>query len=192
MTQLELDTLIQNKNIYYIYNLKPITPEGKDEYLIVVKNDYKLNPTEGVVVMTLKDWFEHCVNSDLLAWICACLNKKYIITEYVKLLCQTKPLQLRKEIDKIKSVLTITPEETFYFLSNLNYAIQIIENHKIVKYNVLKDYYKSVKDLKDPKEIMECFMEYYNPLKELLGKYTDDLLLKEKIEKISVKIKNDK
>lgn len=86
----------------------------------------------------------------------------------------------------------MTPEESFYFLVNLTYAIQIIENHKITKYNVLKDYYKSVKSLSDPKEIMECFMVYYQPLKKLLGKYTDELLLKEKIKKISVKLKNGK
>lgn len=193
MTQTELDILIQNKNIYYIYNLKPITPENNDEYLIVVDNGYKLDlVSEGVIVLELKDWFEHSIKSDLLAWICACLNKKYIIKEHVKLLCQTKPLELRKEIDKIKSVLNMTPEESFYFLVNLTYAIQIIENHKITKYNVLKDYYKSVKSLSDPKEIMECFMVYYQPLKKLLGKYTDELLLKEKIKKISVKLKNGK
>lgn len=56
MTQTELDILIQNKNIYYIYNLKPITPENNDEYLIVVDNGYKLDlVSEGVIVLELKD-----------------------------------------------------------------------------------------------------------------------------------------
>ena len=67
MTQPELDILIQNKNIFYIYNLKPITPENKDEYLIVVNNGYKLEGSDGIIVLELKDWFEHNIKSDLLA-----------------------------------------------------------------------------------------------------------------------------
>lgn len=193
MTQAELNTLIQNKDIYYIYNIKPITPTDTDEYIIITNNKFKnKNLGSNVLIINLKSWFEHSIKSDLLAWICACLNKKYIIKEHVKLLCETKPLSLRKEIDSIKSVLKMTPEESYYFLANMTYAIQIIENHKIVKYNVLKDYYNLVKDLTDPEEITKYFIKFYEPLRKTLNEYTDGLLLKEKIEKISIKLKNGK
>ena len=39
------------------------------------------------------------MNGNMEAWECACLNKKFILKEHVKLMLVTNPLQLRKHYE---------------------------------------------------------------------------------------------
>ena len=49
------------------------------------------------------------MNGSIEAWECACLNKKFIIKEHVKLLMKTDPLGLRKQIVKMDNL--INPDD---------------------------------------------------------------------------------
>ena len=149
--------------------------------------------------MRVKDWFNCVLNNSIIAWKCACLPKKYIYKEHVKLLLQTDPLRLRKEFDlqrkKVFSELdelfnsgnTLTAQkELFGLIEYLVFANQIIENHKIVNFKKLGSYYKSMIDgqITDPDTIKGTYeaLSY----DELLAfkKNTDSILRASKIKKI--------
>ena len=126
------------------------------------------------------------MNGDILAWECACLNKKYVIKEHVKLLMKTDLLQLRQcvdiQLDKIGE--TEFPSERQQSLKAIKYCIfanQIIENHKIVNYNVLGPAHNA---LSRTDNIKEVFYDYFSPEYSLLKKRTDEILYKSKLAKV--------
>lgn len=50
----------------------------------------------------MKYWFDKVLLGDIDTWECACMNKKFIIKEHVKLMMKTNSLQLRKNVDALK------------------------------------------------------------------------------------------
>lgn len=58
------------------------------------------------IFKTNEEWFDDVMNGSIEAWECACLNKKFIIKEHVKLLMKTDPLGLRKQIVKMNNEIT--------------------------------------------------------------------------------------
>ena len=57
------------------------------------------------IFKTNEEWFDDVMNGSIEAWECACLNKKFIIKEHVKLLMKTDPLGLRKQIIKMDNLI---------------------------------------------------------------------------------------
>lgn len=188
-----LDYLKESPDCLYIYNrdFSIYGLESKERYTIVVKDDW-ICPEDWVgfdtdvyEVFYLNEWFNIVLNGDLIGWECACLNKKYIIKEHVKLLMKTNPLQLKKTIrtqrlsNEVYSDINIL--RNWELIKNIKFAIQIIENHKIINFKEAKnDYFNLLKC-----ESIEELTEYINKSYQILKDLTDGMLLQERIKEIN-------
>lgn len=139
------------------------------------------------------------MSGSIQAWECACLPKKFIHKEHVKLLMSTNPLQLRKDCDNMIELSFFVASEyhlkedfknekksLWEVIKNIKFANQIIENHKIVnlkesnyEYNVLVN-----NDVDDEETIVKCWLDLMKPCKQILNKATDGMLEKEKQKRI--------
>lgn len=188
-----LDYLKESPDCLYIYNrdFSIYGLEGKERYTIVVKDDW-ICPEDWIgfdiniyEVFYLNEWFNIVLNGDLIGWECACLNKKYIIKEHVKLLMKTNPLQLKKTIrtqrlsNETYSDINILRD--WELIKNIKFAIQIIENHKIVNFKEAKNDYFNLLKCESIEEISEYINKSYQILKDL----TDGMLLQERIKEIN-------
>lgn len=188
-----LDYLKESPDCLYIYNrdFSIYGLESKEHYTIVVKDDW-ICPEDWVgfdtdiyEIFYLNEWFNIVLNGDLIGWECACLNKKYIIKEHVKLLMKTNPLQLKKTIrtqrlsNETYSDINILRD--WELIKNIKFAIQIIENHKIVNFKEAKNDYFNLLKCESIEEISEYINKSYQILKDL----TDGMLLQERIKEIN-------
>lgn len=188
-----LDYLKESPDCLYIYNrdFSIYGLESKERYTIVVKDDW-ICPEDWVgfdtdvyEIFYLNEWFNIVLNGDLIGWECACLNKKYIIKEHVKLLMKTNPLQLKKTIrtqrlsNETYSDINILRD--WELIKNIKFAIQIIENHKIVNFKEAKNDYFNILKCESIEEISEYINKSYQILKDL----TDGMLLQERIKEIN-------
>ena len=193
-----INKLKECKDILYIYwfprRLYGIEP-NKDFYWFVVTNDFKKPDDFSELVdsnygiSTIDNWFKKVIHGDILAWECACLNKKYVIKEHVKLLMKTDLLQLRNCVEEALSRANEPGNisSKSWFLKVIKYCIfanQIIENHKIVNYNVLGPAHNALSRANDD-NLKEIFYNYFGPEYNLLKKRTDEILYKSKINKIT-------
>lgn len=195
MSSLNINNLKNNNLIYYIYQVDlSVFGIETDEHKYVVVGDKEfinnndLDPNE-VWLFSIEEWFKLVEKGEILPWICACVNKKFIYKEHVKLMMSTNPLQLRKLIDEdLLDVYlnwdTRTASSLFMVIAEIMLAVQIIENHKIVNFNSPKKYYKSLSDT----ITKEDFQALIGPELESLYKLTDGLLHKERMDKIWAKI----
>ena len=121
----------------------------------------------------------------MIGWECACLNKKYVIKEHVKLLMKTNPLQLKKTIrtQRLNNGLysDVNILRDWELIKNIKFAIQIIENHKIVNFKEAKNDYFNLSKCESVKELTEYINKSYQILKDL----TDGMLLQERIKEIN-------
>lgn len=188
-----LDYLKESPDCLYIYNrdFSIYGLESKERYTIVVKNDWICPEdwigfdTDVYEVFYLNEWFNIVLNGDLIGWECACLNKKYVIKEHVKLLMKTNPLQLKKTIrtqrlnDMAYAVTSVLTK--WELIKNIKFAIQIIENHKIVNFKEAKDDYFNLLKCESVEELTEYVNKSYQILKDL----TDGMLLQQRIKQIN-------
>ena len=207
MHKTTLNKLIENPEVYYIYDLRGAAFGVDDlgEYIIVTKNGLiiKDEPDDSEIVKvsiyTSSEWFALVVNGEILPWICACIDKKYILKEYVKLLMTTNPLQLRKCFDTTKVQILSNLGETesskqfnlWKIILFARFCNQIIENHKIVNFKNSANDYQELRKYTDDNELLNAFNALITPEINLLYKSTDGLLKREKIAKIQQKIKNE-
>ena len=105
------EELLKDPKVLYVYETGPQIYglfEGIDRRKFTIICDDGYSPDiestreKEYTVYPMKTWFEMVMSGNMLAWICACLNKKFIHKEAVKLLMSTNPLQLRKEYDRLK------------------------------------------------------------------------------------------
>ena len=207
MHKTTLNKLIEHPDVYYIYDLRG-TVFGVDdlgEYIIVTKDGLvikdELDDSEivNVSIYSSSKWFKLVVNGEILPWICACIDKKYILKEHVKLLMTTNPLQLRKCFEATRvQILSNLGETEFSKQFNLwkiilfaRFCNQIIENHKIVNFKNSANDYQELRKYTDDNELLNTFNALITPEINLLYKSTDGLLKREKIAKIQQKIKNE-
>lgn len=96
---------------------------------------------------------------------------------------------MRKYIDYKLSLeqFTSTIGYSYLLLKDINYVNQIIEYHKIKNYSICNDYYELCKKYKSKQEEIDLFEKYKEAPYNILKKYTDEALLKEKIAKLSIK-----
>ena len=207
MHKTTLSKLIENPEVYYIYDLRGAVfgIDNVGEYLIVVKDGLvikdELDDSEiiKVSIYSSSEWFKLVINGEILPWICACIDKKYILKEYVKLLMTTNPLQLRKCFEATRvQILSNLGETEFSKRFNLwkiilfaRFCNQIIENHKIVNFKNSANDYQELRKYTDDNELLNAFNALITPEINLLYKSTDGLLKREKIAKIQQKIKNE-
>ena len=207
MHRTTLNKLIEHPEVYYIYDLRGAAFGVDDlgEYIIVTKDGLvikdELDDSEivNVSIYSSSEWFKLVVNGEILPWICACIDKKYILKEYVKLLMTTNPLQLRKCFEATRvQILSNLGEKEFSKRFNLwkiilfaRFCNQIIENHKIVNFKNSANDYQELRKYTDDNELLNAFNALITPEINLLYKSTDGLLKREKIAKIQQKIKNE-
>ena len=207
MHKTTLNKLIEHPEIYYIYDLRGAAFGVDDlgEYIIVTKDGLvikdELDDSEivNVSIYSSSEWFKLVINGEILPWICACIDKKYILKEYVKLLMTTNPLQLRKRFEatrvQILSNLGETESSKRFNLWKIilfaRFCNQIIENHKIVNFKNSANDYQELRKYTDNNELLNAFNALITPEINLLYKSTDGLLKREKIAKIQQKIKNE-
>ena len=207
MHKTTLNKLIEHPEVYYIYDLRGAAfgIDNLGEYIIVVKDGLiikdELDDSEIVKVSIYpsSEWFKLVTNGEILPWICACINKKYILKEHVKLLMSTNPLQLRKCFDSIKTKILSNLGETelskqfnlWKIILFARFCNQIIENHKIVNFrNSANDYFE-LRKYNDFNELFSVFNKLLAPELDLLYKSTNELLKQEKIVKLQQKINNN-
>ena len=207
MHRTTLNKLIEHPEVYYIYDLRG-TAFGVDdlgEYIIVAKDGLvikdELDDSEiiNVSIYSSSEWFKLVVNGEILPWICACIDKKYILKEYVKLLMTINPLQLRKcfEATKVQILSNLGEIESskwfnlWKIILFARFCNQIIENHKIVNFKNSANDYQELRKYTDDNELLNAFNALITPEINLLYKSTDGLLKREKIAKIQQKIKNE-
>ena len=207
MHKTTLNKLIEHPEVYYIYDLRGAAFGVDDlgEYIIVTKDGLvikdELDDSEIVnaSIYSSSEWFKLVVNGEILPWICACIDKKYILKEYVKLLMTTNPLQLRKcfeatRVQILSNLGEIESSKRFNLWKIILFARfcnQIIENHKIVNFKNSANDYQELRKYTDDNELLNAFNALITPEINLLYKSTDGLLKREKIAKIQQKIKNE-
>ena len=207
MHKTTLNKLIEHPEVYYIYDLRGAAFGVDDlgEYIIVTKDGLvikdELDDSEivKVSIYSSSEWFKLVVNGEILPWICACIDKKYILKEYVKLLMTTNPLQLRKcfEATRVQILSNLGETESskrfnlWKIILFARFCNQIIENHKIVNFKNSANDYQELRKYTDDNELLNAFNALITSEINLLYKSTDGLLKREKIAKIQQKIKNE-
>lgn len=157
-----LEHLIEDPLVYYVYQRGSSiyglnTEESDTDYLVVIDSKYIL-PEEFIeyefdsgclnarknikyencdfMFINVQDWFNLVINNDIQAWECACLNKKFIKKEYVKLIIKTDPILLIKNIFKRSTTLdnSLDYKHLWYFGKDILFTQQILDFHKIVDF----------------------------------------------------------
>ena len=207
MHRTTLNKLIEHPEVYYIYDLRGAAfgVDNLGEYIIITKDGLvikdELDDSEivNVSIYSSSEWFKLVVNGEILPWICACIDKKYILKEHVKLLMTTNPLQLRKcfEATRVQILSNLGEAESskrfnlWKIILFARFCNQIIENHKIVNFKNSANDYQELRKYTDDNELLNAFNALITPEINLLYKSTDGLLKREKIAKIQQKIKNE-
>lgn len=172
-----LQSLIEDPLVYYIYQRGSFiyelnTKDSDKDYFVIIDPEYKLpeeykeyqykpqfhlNDRKNVkyencdfVFLYTSTWFDRVANNDIQAWECACLNKKFIIKEHVKLLLKTDTIQLIKNIIKQVPMLvqySVNPKRSWDFIKDLLFTQQIIDNHKIVNFKEANNYRETLESL---------------------------------------------
>lgn len=157
-----LEHLIEDPLVYYVYQRGSSiyglnTEESDTDYLVVIDSKYIL-PEEFVeyefdsgclnarknikyencdfMLINIQNWFNLVINNDIQAWECACLNKKFIKKEYVKLILKTDPILLIKNIFKRSTILdnSLDYKHLWHFGKDILFTQQILDFHKIVDF----------------------------------------------------------
>ena len=206
MHKTTLNKLIEHPEVYYIYDLRGAVfgVDNLGEYIVVVKDglviEDELDDSEivKVSIYSSSEWLKLVINGEILPWICACIDKKYILKEYIKLLMTINPLQLRKCFDTTKNQILSNIEEIELKQFNLwkiilfaRFCNQIIENHKIVNFKNSANNYQELRKYTDNNELLNVFNALITPEINLLYKSTDGLLNREKLFKLQQKINNN-
>lgn len=207
MHKTTLNKLIEHPEVYYIYDLRGAVfgIDNLGEYIVVVKDGLvikdELDDSEivKVSIYSSSEWFKLVTNGEILPWICACIDKKYVLKEYVKLLMTTNPLQLRKCFNTTKNQILSNLGETelskqfnlWKIILFARFCNQIIENHKIVNFRNSASDYRELRKYNNFDELLNIFNVLITPELNLLYKSTDELLKQEKITKLQQKINNE-
>lgn len=203
MHKTTLNKLIEHPEVYYIYDLRGAVfgVDNLGEYIVVVKDglviEDELDDSEivKVSIYSSSEWFKLVINGEILPWICACIDKKYILKEYIKLLMTTNPLQLRKCFDITKNQILSNLGETelsrqfnlWKIILFTRFCNQIIENHKIVNFRNSANDYRELRKYNNFDDLLNVFNALITPELNLLYKSTDELLKQEKIAKLQQK-----
>ena len=184
-----IEYLKEDKNCLYIYN-RNYSIYGlpdKERYTIIV-NDGWICPEDWIgfdasvyEIYYLQQWFNLVTSGSLIGWECACLNKKYVIKEHVKLLMHANPLQLRKDIDKLynENLATSNIDYNKYFsiIRAIRFTLQILDNHKILNYKDGLEDCNKILATTELSEILDIINFNYNLIKDLTdGVIKQDIL----------------
>lgn len=170
-----LEHLIEDPKVYYVYqrgssiyglNIK----DSNIDYLVIIDSEYKLpeefkeyefdsgyeNARKNIkydncdfMFIFVQDWFNMVLNNKIPAWECACLNKKFIKKEHVKLILKTDMIKLIRDLMMRKPYLinyAHDPKFIWYFVKDVLFTQQIIDFHKITDFKEANKYYNDIKN----------------------------------------------
>lgn len=169
-----LQALIEDPLVYYVYQRGSFiyglnTKDSDKDYLVIIDSEYKLpeefksyeynsgyiNDRQNIkydnsdfIFVFIQNWFKMVLDNNIPAWECACLNKKFIKKEYVKLILKTDIVKLIKDLMIRKSAILnyITDFKTvWYFIKDILFTQQIIDFHKITDFQEANKYYQIIK-----------------------------------------------
>lgn len=169
-----LQALIEDPLVYYVYQRGSFiyglnTKDSDKDYLVIIDSEYKLpeefksyeynsgyiNDRQNIkydnsdfIFVFIQNWFKMVLDNKIPAWECACLNKKFIKKEYVKLILKTDIVKLIKDLMIRKSAILnyITDFKTvWYFIKDILFTQQIIDFHKITDFQEANKYYQIIK-----------------------------------------------
>lgn len=148
-----LEYITNNEDILYAYCLPPELynlQSGLTKYVLITKEAYEIPHKYKdlyIIHFPIQLYFKYITNCDITAWVLACLNKKYILKEHVKIPISCNLSKLRKNIDTevecFKALLddnaTIDDYKAVYtkLYKYIVFANQIVDNHKIINYKIL-------------------------------------------------------
>ena len=168
-----LQHLIEDPMVYYIYqrgsSIYGLNTKDSDvDYLIIIDSEYELpeeylkyeynsgyiNDRRNIkyenadfIFVFVQNWFKMVLDNKIPAWECACLNKKFIKKEHVKLILKTDIVKLIKDLIIHKSAILnyITDDkEVWYFIKDILFTQQIIDFHKITDFKEANKYYNDI------------------------------------------------
>ena len=168
-----LQHLIEDPKVYYIYqrgsSIYGLNTKDSDvDYLVIIDSEYKLpeeylsyeydsgyiNDRKNIkyenadfIFVFIQNWFEMVLNNKIPAWECACLNKKFIKKEYVKLILKTDLIKLIKDlmIRKAAIINYVTNSKiVWYFIKDILFTQQIIDFHKITDFKEANKHYQDI------------------------------------------------
>lgn len=168
-----LQHLIEDPKVYYIYqrgsSIYGLNTKDSDiDYLVIIDSEYKLpeeylsyeydsgyiNDRKNIkyenadfIFVFIQNWFEMVLDNKIPAWECACLNKKFIKKEYVKLILKTDLIKLIKDLMIRKSAIInyiTNPKIVWYFIKDILFTQQIIDFHKITDFKEANKYYQDI------------------------------------------------
>lgn len=189
---IRLEELIKNPLVYYIYQSGSSIYEAANstkEYIVITSDDFQKpeNNELSCSFITMNKWFEKVLNCDIIAWECACLNKKYILKEHVKLLLETDPLKLRVNFQPLLYIANssllldfshlpydLAKESAFNCIKNAEFGNQILDNHKIVNYKIVGQYYDKIMECISKEELSDVYGELTKKVVEPFLKQTQN------------------
>lgn len=170
-----LQHVIEDPKVYYVYqrgssiyglNIK----DSNIDYLVIIDSEYKLpeefkeyefdsgykNARKNIkydncdfMFVFIQDWFKSVIDNKISAWECACLNKKFIKKEYVKLILKTDIVKLIKNLIVRKTTLNdrvLDPKFIWNFIKDVLFTQQIIDFHKITDFKEANKYYTTINE----------------------------------------------
>lgn len=170
-----LQHLIEDPMVYYIYqrgsSIYGLNTKDSDiDYLVVIDSEYNLpeeylsyeynsgyiNDRRNIkyenadfIFVFIQNWFKMVLDNKIPAWECACLNKKYIKKEYVKLILKTDIVKLIRDLMIRRLALgnhAMDYKFIWYFVKDVLFTQQIIDFHKITDFKEANKYYNDIKN----------------------------------------------
>ena len=198
--------LIRDPLVYYIYQ-KDLSIFGIEadisQYLVVIDKAYnipsELKENTSFEFLEIQDWFSKVLNSEIIAWQCLCLNRKFVIKEHVKLNIAADILKLRKNFNAIYDPYVIFAMseisagnfvngklKLLEVLKEGDFSNQIIDFHKIINFGVVKSYYNELMKTENSEEaIFTKFVELQSRSVSNFIERTNPLIRSNKLKKIS-------
>lgn len=170
-----LEHLIEDPKVYYVYqrgsSIYGLNDKNSDtDYLVIIDSEYNLpeefkefefdsgyiNARKNIkydncdfMFIFIQDWFKLVIDNKIPAWECACLNKKFIKKEYVKLIIKTDIIKLIKDLMIRRQALFNHLDDykiVWYFIKDVLFTQQIIDFHKITDFKEANKYYNDIKN----------------------------------------------
>ena len=143
-------------------------------------------------IYDIETWFNKVLNGDIDCWECACLNKKFVVKEYVKLMMKTDLLKLRKYVDSLITYVSgkialkqpVSVLDLWKVVKTCKFANQIIDNHKIINFKEAEAEYNALQSEVTDSELIERYQFVLSQPYQLLRDQTDGILKQSKIKKI--------
>ena len=170
-----LQHLIEDPKVYYVYqrgsSIYGLNTKDSDiDYLVIIDSEYNVpeefklcefdsgykNDRKNIkfdncdfMFIYIQNWFKMVLDNKISAWECACLNKKYIKKEYVKLILKTDIVKLIKDLLIRRLALgnhVMDHKFIWYFVKDVLFTQQIIDFHKITDFKEANKYYNDIKN----------------------------------------------